>query len=80
MDPSYSLHTRVPVAAKPKPRRRKRKVIPIASDYFSSYKYCCYECGADVYFLPGQELVCVACSSRIVQKLPSQHKRIVSSR
>lgn len=48
---------------------------------YSSLKYRCYQCAADVYFLPGHELVCPACASRIVEKVnPNPQKRIVSAR
>jgi len=77
MDPSYSLHSRIPQKPKPKERRRKRKIISVCK--VNSYKYKCYTCDADVYFLPGHELVCTKCSSRIVEKV-SQEKRIVSAR
>lgn len=77
MDPSYSLHTRNPEKTKVRERRRKRKLVTISK--INAYKYTCYECGSDVYFLPGHELVCTNCSSRIVEKV-SQEKRIVSSR
>lgn len=77
MDPSYSLHARIPEKPKFKKQRRKRKLISICK--INSYKYTCYSCFADVYFLPGHELVCRHCSSRIVQKV-SQGERIVSAR
>lgn len=77
MDPSYSLHSRIPQKPKLKERRRKRKIISVCK--VNSYKYKCYTCAADVYFLPGHELVCTKCSSRIVEKV-SQEKRIVSAR
>ena len=77
MDPSYSLHARNPEKAKPKKQRRKRKLISVCK--VNSYKYKCYTCAADVYFLPGHEIVCTSCSSRIVQKV-SQGERIVSAR
>lgn len=77
MDPSYSLHSRIPEIPKGKVRRRKRKLVTISN--VNAYKYKCYECAADVYFLHGHELVCTNCSSRIVEKV-SQEKRIVSAR
>jgi len=77
MDPSYSLHSRIPQKPKPKERRRKRKLVTISK--VNAYKYKCYDCAVEVYFLPGHELVCTNCSSRIVEKV-SQEKRIVSAR
>jgi len=77
MDPSYSLHSRIHEKPKLKERRRKRKLVTFSK--VNAYKYTCYECAADVYFLPGHELVCVNCSSRIVEKV-SQEKRIVTAR
>ena len=67
MHSSYSLH--IPKKVEKPKRRRKRKVIPIISHQYSSYKYICYTCGADVYFLPGHELVCSQCASRTVEKI-----------
>ena len=82
MDPSYSLHSRAEKTTNRKTsRRRKRKVIPVPVHVFSSYKYICYSCKSDVYFLPGQELMCSTCSSRIVMKVPTQPmKRILTAR
>ena len=77
MDPSYSLHSRIPEKAPVTKRRRKRKLVNISK--VNAYKYQCYGCAADVYFLPGHELVCTNCSSRIVEKV-SQEKRTVSAR
>ena len=81
MDPSYSLHARIIQPCKKKSgRRRKRKFIVMTPQY-SSLKYKCYQCNADVYFLPGHELVCSNCASRIVTKVRDQlQKRIVSAR
>lgn len=79
MDPSYSL--RIPQKEVPKTRRRKRKVIQIPTQMTSSYKYRCYQCSADVYFLPGHELVCATCASRIVEKVRLvAQKRIIAAR
>lgn len=78
MDPSYSLHARIPVEKKAPERRRKRKVIQM-DNHLNAYKYTCYQCSTDVYFLPGHELVCTKCSSRIVEK-PSHGKRWISAR
>lgn len=77
MDPSYSLHSRIPQQPKVRERRRKRKLVTISK--VNAYKYQCYECAMDVYFLPGHELVCTNCSSRIVEKV-SQCERTVSAR
>jgi len=78
MDPSYSLHSRIETAKKTgrNKRTRKRKVISICK--VNSYKYTCYSCKADVYFLPGHELMCTKCSSRIVEKT-SQCQRIIAA-
>jgi len=79
MDPSYSL--RIPVPEKVNTKRRKRKVIYSAARVTSSFKYACYQCAADVYFLPGHELVCPTCASRIVEKVHlAPHKREVIAR
>ena len=79
MHTSYSL--RIPKAEPQKKQRRKRKiVVPIHQVQYNAYKYQCYSCGTDVYFLPGHELVCAKCASRIVTKCKSQEKRIVSAR
>ena len=67
MHSSYSLH--IPKKVEKIKRRRKRKVIPIISHQYNSYKYICYACGAEVYFLPGHELVCSKCASRTVEKI-----------
>lgn len=80
MHSSYSLHARIPSAKKPEPRRRKRKMLPVMQHY-SSLKYKCYQCSADVYFLPGHELVCSNCASRTVVKInENPEKRIISAR
>jgi DNA-directed RNA polymerase subunit RPC12/RpoP len=79
MHTSYSL--RIPKVEPQKKQRRKRKiVVPIHQVQYNAYKYQCYSCGADVYFLPGHELACAKCASRIVMKCKSQEKRIVSAR
>jgi DNA-directed RNA polymerase subunit RPC12/RpoP len=79
MHTSYSL--RIPKVEPAKKQRRKRKiVVPIHQVQYNAYKYQCYSCGADVYFLPGHELACAQCASRIVSKSKSQEKRIVSAR
>jgi DNA-directed RNA polymerase subunit RPC12/RpoP len=79
MHTSYSL--RIPINEPPKKQRRKRKiVVPVHQVQFNAYKYQCYSCGADVYFLPGHELVCAHCASRIVMKNNTNEKRIVSAR
>ena len=67
MHSSYSLH--IPKKVEKVKRRRKRKVIPIISHQYNSYKYICYSCGAEVYFLPGHELVCSKCASRTVEQI-----------
>jgi len=80
MHSSYSLHAHIPSKKKPEPRRRKRKILPVIEQY-SSLKYRCYQCSADVYFLPGHELVCSKCASRTVEKINENPKKyIVSSR
>ena len=79
MDPSYSL--RIPQKEVVKQKRRKRKVIQIPTQMTSSYKYRCYHCSTDVYFLPGHELVCSTCASRIVEKVRLEpQKRIIAAR
>lgn len=79
MHTSYSL--RIPKVEPQKKQRRKRKiVVPIHQVQYNAYKYQCYSCGADVYFLPGHELACAKCASRIVMKCKSREKRIVSAR
>ena len=79
MDKSYSL--RIPVVPAPVTKRRKRKIISMPVQMKSSFKYRCYQCGADVYFLPGHELVCSTCSSRIVEKIHLvPYKRIITAR
>jgi len=72
MDPSYSL--RIPVKEVPnKKKTRKRKIIShyqqAQQTLLTSYEYQCYQCAAKVYFLPGHELVCATCASRIVEKI-----------
>jgi len=62
-------------------KKRKSRPVHLASDDYRAYKYQCYECRADVYFLPGHELMCSNCASRIVEKMSgSEQKREVSSR
>ena len=82
MDRSYSLH--VPSAPKPEKKRRKRKKIlppPTEHNHHEAFVYQCYVCHADVYFMPGHELQCAHCSSRIVRKInTSSSKRQVSAR
>ena len=80
MDPSYSL--RIPQKEAPtKKKTRKRKVINVyRPETASSHKYVCYQCSADVYFLPGHELVCATCASRIVEKVRTNNKRVISAR
>lgn len=80
MHSSYSLHARIPVAKRPNERRRKRKVVKYVPQY-SSLKYRCYHCSADVYFLPGHEIICSVCASRTVQKVnETPKKRILTAR
>ena len=79
MDPSYSLRIpqKEPVSKK---KTRKRKVINVyRPETASSHKYVCYQCSADVYFLPGHELVCATCASRIVEKVRTNNKRVISA-
>ena len=81
MDPSYSL--RIPTVEKTgRKKNRKRKIkktyTPVTA---STFKYRCYQCSADVYFLPGHELVCATCASRIVEKINwNPEKRIIRAR
>ena len=69
MDASYSL--RIPVKEiVSKKKTRKRKIITRYKQvHLSSHEYQCYQCTAKVYFLPGHELVCATCASRIVEKI-----------
>lgn len=82
MDRSYSLH--VPTVAKPEKKRRKRKKTfqpPTEHNRHEAHVYQCYTCHADVYFMPGHELQCANCSSRIVHKInTSTMKRQFSAR
>jgi DNA-directed RNA polymerase subunit RPC12/RpoP len=79
MHTSYSL--RIPKKDEPKQKRRKRKmVVPIHRVEFNAYKYICYTCSAEVFFLPGHELACSKCASRIVFKPGLPEKRILSAR
>jgi DNA-directed RNA polymerase subunit RPC12/RpoP len=75
MDSSYSL--RIPVKEIPnKKKTRKRKIITrYKQAHLSSHKYKCYQCSAEVYFLPGHELVCATCASRIVEKINLHPKK-----
>lgn len=80
MHSSYSLHARVPSTKQPEHRRRKRKILPVMQHY-SSLKYRCYQCSANVFFLPGHELLCSKCASRTVVKIDENPpKRIISAR
>lgn len=81
MDPSYSLHTRIHKPKVSLVKKRKSRPVHLASDDYRAYKYQCYDCRADVYFLPGHELMCSNCASRIVEKVGgAEQKREVSSR
>jgi len=80
MDRSYSLHSRIPTAPAQKKKRRKRKFTYVENRTHASYQYNCYHCGHVVYFLPGHELVCIACHGRIVTKPKSTAKRILDAR
>lgn len=81
MDPSYSLHTRIHKPKVSLVKKRKSRPVHLASDDYRAYKYQCYDCRADVYFLPGHELMCSNCASRIVEKVGGgEQKREVSSR
>ena len=81
MDPSYSLHTRNHQPKVSKVKKRKRRTVQLQTDNYRAHKYKCYQCQEDVYFLPGHELVCTKCSSRIVEKKPDvEQKRIISAR
>ena len=73
MLPSYSL--RIPKDHEKSSKRRKRKTVVVPAPMTSSYKYRCYQCSADVYFLPGHELVCATCASRIVLKINTEPKK-----
>lgn len=81
MIPSYSLHTRVHKPKVSTVKKRKSRPVHLASDNYRAYKYKCYECHADVYFLPGHELVCSNCAARIVEKVAeAQQKREIYAR
>jgi len=78
---SYSLSNREHVPKQSTVKKRKRKPVVLQHNNLKSYKYKCYECRADVYFIPGHDLCCVSCSSRIVEKTGDcQVKRTVSAR
>ena len=78
---SYSLTSRVHVPKQSTVKKRKRKAVVLQHNNLKSYKYKCYECRADVYFIPGHDLCCVECSSRIVEKTGEcQVNRTVSAR
>lgn len=79
MLPSYSL--RIPKKDSQTSKRRKRKSVIVPTPMTSSHKYTCYQCGGDVYFLPGHELICPKCASRIVLKIDyNPTKRMFSAR
>jgi len=80
MDRSYSLKNDIPLAETQKKKRRKRKFTYIEHNTHESYLYICYHCSADVYFLPGHELVCTKCHGRIVIKPCNKTKRILDAR
>lgn len=78
---SYSL--RIPEAEKTSNKKNKKRKIKRAyvAPTTSTLKYKCYQCSQDVYFLPGHELVCAACASRIVEKINDfPKKRIILAR
>jgi DNA-directed RNA polymerase subunit RPC12/RpoP len=78
---SYSLSNREHVPKQSTVKKRKRKPVVLQHNNLKSYKYKCYECRADVYLIPGHDLCCVSCSSRIVEKTGDcQVKRTVSAR
>jgi hypothetical protein len=78
---SYSLTTREHKPKQSIVKKRKRKPIVLQHSQLKSYKYKCYECRSDVYFLPGHDLCCIQCSSRIVEKTGNcQIKRTVCAR
>ena len=81
MDPSYSLHTRNHQPQVSKVKKRKRRPVQLQTDNHRAHKYKCYDCHSDVYFLPGHELKCSQCASRIVEKKPDiEQKRTISAR
>jgi DNA-directed RNA polymerase subunit RPC12/RpoP len=81
MFPSYSLHTRTPRPKESSVKKRKRRPVLLFSDNYRAHKYLCHACRAPVYFLPGHELVCSECASRIVEKVAEEgQKRVVSAR
>jgi len=69
MDPSYSLRIPVKEIANKKKTRKRKIIRQYQQAQQSSFKYQCYQCSAEVYFLPGHELVCATCASRIVEKI-----------
>lgn len=80
---SYSLTTRThqPKVSTVKKRKRRPVILANSHENFKSYKYKCYECKADVYFIPGHDLSCVQCSSRIVEKIGDlQLSRVIEAR
>ena len=64
----YGLTTRLHKPKVSSVKKRKRKPVQLHNDNLKSYKYKCYECHRDVYFLPGHDIVCGHCSCRIVEK------------
>ena len=78
---SYSLTNREHVPKQSNVKKRKRKPVILQHNNFTSYKYKCYHCQSDVYFLPGHDLCCNNCSSRIVEKIGDcQIQRTVMAR
>ena len=78
---SYSLTNREHVPKQSNVKKRKRKPVILQHNNFKSYKYNCYDCKKVVFFLPGHDLYCVSCSSRIVEKIGDcQVKRTVMAR
>lgn len=81
MHSSYSLHIPQKSIDSKSQRKRKRKVIPIISHQYESFKYRCMTCLTAVYFTPGHELVCPSCASRTVEKINENPKeRIIQAR
>ena len=81
MFPSYSLHTRTHQPKDNAVKKRQRRPVLLFSDNYRAHKFVCHACRAIVYFLPGHELVCSACASRIVEKIDDVgQKRVVSAR
>ena len=81
MHSSYSLHIpQTPTDSKVQ-RKRKRKIVPIVSHQYNSFKYRCITCFTPVYFTHGHELVCPSCASRTVEKINENPKeRIIQAR